>query len=42
MVERSSTAQAPWTLVEADNKWHARVKVIRTLADQVEAALERA
>jgi polyphosphate:AMP phosphotransferase len=42
MVERTSTAQAPWTLVEADNKWHARVKVISTLADQLEAALERA
>ncbi len=39
MVERTSTGQAPWTLVEADNKLHARVKVISTLADMVEAAL---
>lgn len=41
MVERTSTHMAPWTLVEADNKLHARVKVIATLADQVEAALKR-
>jgi polyphosphate kinase 2 (PPK2 family) len=42
MVERTSTGIAPWTLVEADNKLHARVKVIRTLAERVEAALKRA
>ena len=42
MVERTSTGLAPWTLVEADNKLHARVKVISTLADMVEAALKRA
>jgi polyphosphate:AMP phosphotransferase len=42
MVERTSTGQAPWTLVEADNKLHARVKVVATLADMVEAALKRA
>jgi polyphosphate:AMP phosphotransferase len=41
MVERTSTGMAPWTLVEADNKLHARVKVIATLADMVEAALRR-
>lgn len=39
MVERTSTREAPWTLVEADNKLHARVKVIATLADRLEAAL---
>ncbi len=41
MVERTSTGIAPWTLVEADNKLHSRVKVIRTLADMVEEALKR-
>lgn len=41
MVERTSTGLAPWTLVEADNKLHARVKVISTLADMVEAGLKR-
>lgn len=42
MVERTSTREAPWTLVEADNKLHARVKVIATLADRLEAALKAA
>jgi len=41
MVDRTSTNVAPWTLVEANNKYHARIKVIRTLADSVEAALAR-
>jgi polyphosphate kinase 2 (PPK2 family) len=41
MVDRTSTSVAPWTLVEANNKYHARIKVIRTLADSVEAALAR-
>ena len=41
MVDRTSTNIAPWTLVEANNKYYARVKVIRTLADAVEAALQR-
>lgn len=40
MVERTSTAAAPWTLVEADNKLHARIKVLRTLVEAVERGLE--
>jgi AMP-polyphosphate phosphotransferase len=40
MVDRTSTDAAPWTLVEADNKYHARVKVLRTLCEAVEHALE--
>ena len=41
MVDRTSTGTTPWTLVEADNKYHARIKVMRTLCEAVEAALER-
>jgi len=41
MVDRTSTALAPWTLVEANNKYHARIKVIRTLTRALENALER-
>ncbi len=41
MVDRTSTNIAPWTLVEANNKYYARVKVITTMADAVEAALAR-
>ena len=41
MVDRTSTNIAPWTLVEANNKYYARLKVLRTMADAVEAALAR-
>ncbi len=39
MVDHTSTSLAPWTLVEANNKYHARIKVLRTLCLAVEAAL---
>ncbi|AYC33596.1 polyphosphate:AMP phosphotransferase [Pseudomonas cavernae] len=42
MVDRTSTAIAPWTLVEANDKRYARVKVLRTLNDALEAAFARA
>jgi polyphosphate kinase 2 (PPK2 family) len=42
MVDRTSTGIAPWTLVEANNKYHARVKVLTTLVHAVEGALEAA
>ena len=41
MVDRTSTGVAPWTLVEANNKYHARIKVLRTLCHALEAGLER-
>ena len=41
MVDRTSTTMAPWTLVEANNKYHARIKVIKTLCRAVETALAR-
>jgi polyphosphate:AMP phosphotransferase len=39
MIDRTSTENAPWTLVEADNKYFARIKVLKTLCRQLEAAL---
>jgi polyphosphate:AMP phosphotransferase len=39
MVERTSTRLAPWTLVEANDKSFARLKVLRTIGDRLEAAL---
>ena len=39
MVERTSTELAPWTLVEANDKRYARVKVLRTIAQRIEGAL---
>ena len=41
MVTRTSTRRAPWVLVEANNKYFARVKVIRTLANRLRRALKR-
>ncbi|MCP8464717.1 polyphosphate:AMP phosphotransferase [Pseudomonas sp. ZM23] len=38
MVDRTSTEIAPWTLVEANDKRFARVKVLRTINDALEAA----
>ncbi|HET6788356.1 MAG TPA: polyphosphate:AMP phosphotransferase, partial [Aquabacterium sp.] len=40
MVDRTSTGTAPWTLVEANDKRHARVKIMRTLCERLEAALD--
>jgi polyphosphate:AMP phosphotransferase len=39
MVDRTSTEIAPWTLVEANDKRFARVKVLRTICDRLESAL---
>lgn len=39
MVERTSTGGAPWNLVEANHKNHARIKILRTLCEQLERAL---
>jgi polyphosphate:AMP phosphotransferase len=41
MVERTSTRIAPWTLVEANNKYYARIKVLKTLCEALEKALEQ-
>ncbi len=40
MVERTSTDYAPWTLVESNDKHYARIKVLRTLCDRIEAYLD--
>jgi polyphosphate kinase 2 (PPK2 family) len=33
MLQKTSTLTAPWTIVEGDCKWHARIKVLQTLVD---------
>jgi polyphosphate:AMP phosphotransferase len=40
MVERTSTDIAPWTLVEANNKYYARIKIMKTLCDAIEKVLK--
>jgi polyphosphate kinase 2 (PPK2 family) len=39
MIDRTSTEIAPWTLVESDDKLFARIKVLKTLCERIEAAL---
>jgi polyphosphate kinase 2 (PPK2 family) len=41
MVARTSTRLAPWTLVEGNDKNFARIKVLKTLADQMERRLRK-
>jgi polyphosphate:AMP phosphotransferase len=40
MIERTSTTQAPWTLVEAEDKNWARIKILQTLVERIETALD--
>lgn len=40
MVALTDQSNAPWTLVAGNDKLHARVKVIRTVCDQLEKALQ--
>jgi polyphosphate kinase 2 (PPK2 family) len=39
MIDRTSTEIAPWTLVAANNKYDARIKVLRTIVGSIETAL---
>ncbi len=39
MIDRTSTEFAPWTVVEANDKRYARLKVMRTLCDRIESAI---
>jgi len=41
MADRTSTEIAPWTLVEAEDKSYARIKILRTIVQRLERALER-
>ena len=36
MVNLTSTSRAPWTLVEANDKYYSRVKVLRTIVEALE------
>ena len=39
MIERTSTRRAPWTVVEGNDKYFARMKVLKTACDSIRAAL---
>ena len=39
MLVKTSTVTAPWTIVEGNSKWYARVKVLKTLVEGLSAEL---
>jgi hypothetical protein len=39
MLLRTSTLTAPWTIVEGNDKWYARVKTLRTLVELLSTEL---
>ncbi|SCA57352.1 UDP-galactose-lipid carrier transferase [Candidatus Terasakiella magnetica] len=41
LVEKTSTSNAPWTLVEGNDKKFARLKVLRSVCDALEARLAK-
>jgi polyphosphate kinase 2 (PPK2 family) len=41
MVDRTSTEIAPWTLVPANDKNVARIRILKTLCERIEAELKR-
>jgi polyphosphate kinase 2 (PPK2 family) len=40
MVDRTSTGTAPWTLVEANDKYYSRIKILKELCRRIEGAIE--
>ena len=40
VLQRTHTTHAPWTVVEANDKEYARIKVLRTVIDTIEKRLE--
>jgi polyphosphate kinase 2 (PPK2 family) len=42
MIERTSTGYAPWTIVEAEDKYWGRIKALQTLVSALEEKLGEA
>lgn len=40
MIDRTSTEQVPWTLVESNDKKYARIKILKTICEALEQKLE--
>jgi len=41
MMDRTSTQIAAWTLVEANDKNFARIKILKTLCRQIETGMKK-
>jgi polyphosphate kinase 2 (PPK2 family) len=40
MIEKTSTEKAPWIIVEADDKYYARIKILKTIIQRIKKELE--
>ncbi len=41
MIQRTSSTVAPWFLIEGNDKYYARIKVLKTVCDQLQKVLDR-
>jgi polyphosphate kinase 2 (PPK2 family) len=41
MLARTDQPFAPWSLIEGDSKRHARVKVVETVIERIEAGMRQ-
>ena len=41
MIDRTSTSHSPWTIIEAEDKNFARIKILKSICDRLEAALNQ-
>ncbi|WP_292466858.1 polyphosphate:AMP phosphotransferase [Methanolobus sp.] len=41
MLQKTSTSWAPWTIVESNDKYYARIKILHTVIDRVEEDLKQ-
>jgi polyphosphate:AMP phosphotransferase len=41
MILRTSTESAPWTVVEGNQKWYARIKALQTVCEAIEKRIKR-
>jgi AMP-polyphosphate phosphotransferase len=39
MIDRTSTEIAPWFVIEAEDKYFGRIKILRTIVEQMEKVL---
>lgn len=39
MLNRTSTPEAPWTIIESNSKWWARIKTLKTVVEKIEERL---
>ncbi len=42
MIDRTSSDQAPWIVIESEDKYHARIKILKAFIKAIEKALDRA